>query len=152
MIEQVFPRKTSRLSGESLLRVIRLADVYTIAGILKWCWTRLNGGIVTWKVYNLFKEQERKSSYKLRAFDNILSKSVDSHDHEDIICNFYDLLMALAAYERRNGLNGYKLARLAGAWAFEMVNFKRSFPPTSLLALAAGVWQPRLPTTCSWPS
>jgi len=128
VIEQVFPRKKSRLSGESLLRVIRLADVYTIAGILKWCWTRLNGGVVTWKVYNLFKEQERKSSYKLRAFDNILSKSVDSHDHEDIICNFYDLLMALAAYERRNGLNGYKLARLAGAWAFEMVNSQKELP------------------------
>jgi hypothetical protein len=128
VIEQVFPRKKSRLSGESLLRVIRLIDVYTIAGILKWCWTRLNGGVVTWKVYNLFKEQERQSSYKLRAFDTILPKIVDSHDHEDIICNFYDLLMALAAYERRNGLNGYKLARLAGAWAFEMVNSQKELP------------------------
>ncbi|KAF5096599.1 hypothetical protein D0Z00_002724 [Geotrichum galactomycetum] len=36
--------------------------------------------------------------------------------------------MALAAYERRNGLNGYKLARLAGAWAFEMVNSQKELP------------------------
>lgn len=128
VIEQIFPRKQPKLSGESLLRVIRLVDVYTIAGILKWCWTRLNGGVVTWKVYNLFKEKEKQSSYKLRAFDRILPKIVDSYDHEDIICNFYDLIMALSALERRNGLSGYKLARLAGAWAFEMVNSQKELP------------------------
>jgi len=45
--------------------------------------------------------------------------SVDSKAREQIIFDFFDLLAAIAANGKKNGLGGRKLSRLAGWWAFE---------------------------------
>jgi len=46
-----------------------LTDKQVISGIIKWCWSRLKGGVVGWDAYELFKigEQGKLDSYRLRA-------------------------------------------------------------------------------------
>ena len=53
------------------------------------------------------------------AFDTFVPISADSVAHRNIIFDFYDLLAAVAAHGKMNGLGGRKLSRLAGWWAFE---------------------------------
>lgn len=130
VIEKVFPKGKPLLTGEGLLRVVRLVDVYTLAGVLKWCWVRLPGGVVSWTTYNKFKVDEERAGYKHNAFNSIIDQCVEGRDHKDIIENFFILLVSLAAAEKRNGLNGLKLARSAGVWAFEMINAKKE-PPSN---------------------
>jgi hypothetical protein len=45
--------------------------------------------------------------------------SVDSEARKSIIFDFFDLLSAVAARGKSNGMGGRKLSRLAGWWAFE---------------------------------
>ena len=54
-----------------------------------------------------------------KAFDIFVPISVDSEARRDVIFNFFDLLAAIAANGKSNGLGGRKLSRLAGWWAFE---------------------------------
>jgi hypothetical protein len=42
-----------------LTQELRLTDVLVIAGILRWVWSRLEGGIVGWEIYDLFAKAER---------------------------------------------------------------------------------------------
>ena len=53
------------------------------------------------------------------AFATFIPLSVDSDARAHIISDFFDLLSALAAHAKTNGLGGRKLSRLAGWWAFE---------------------------------
>jgi len=46
------------LSGSALTQELRLTEVLVIAGILRWVWSRLEGGIVGWEVYELFAKAE----------------------------------------------------------------------------------------------
>jgi len=43
---------------------------------------------------------------------------VDSDARKQIIFDFFDLLSAVAARGKTNGLGGRKLSRMAGWWAF----------------------------------
>jgi hypothetical protein len=54
-----------------------------------------------------------------QAFDTFLPLSTESSAHRLIILDFFDLLAAIAAHSRGNGLGGRKLSRFAGWWAFE---------------------------------
>lgn len=119
-IDKAFPKHAAPLSGESLLREIRIADVYCLAGVLKWCWARLPGGVVTWKAYNQFREQELALSCPQDAFVTIIPKCVDSFTHAVIIFAFFDLMAAIATHGKKNGMGGRKLARFAGTWAFDL--------------------------------
>jgi len=42
-----------------LTQELRLTEVLVIAGILRWVWSRLEGGIVGWETYDLFAKAER---------------------------------------------------------------------------------------------
>lgn len=53
------------------------------------------------------------------AFDTFIPISVDSEARKQIITDFFDLLAAIAARGKTNGLGGRKLSRMAGWWAFE---------------------------------
>lgn len=105
--------------GRGLLQQLRLLDASALCSILRWCWSRIPGGVVTWRVYNLFATGERDSNLARRAFDTLMPLSVDSKAREHIICDFFDLLAALAAHGKSNGLGGRQLSRLAGWWAFD---------------------------------
>lgn len=61
------------------------------------------------------------------AFDTFIPLSVTSEAREKIIFSFFDLLAAIAASSKRNGLGGRKLSRLAGWWAFEQIQEGQGF-------------------------
>ena len=116
---------------------------------MKWCWSRLRGGVVTWGVYELFRIGEKgesqpslypslpaadsillsllESRMAKSAFDTFIPLSVTSEARTKIIYSFFDLLAAIAANSKKNGLGGRKLSRLAAWWAFEQVDEGRGF-------------------------
>lgn len=53
------------------------------------------------------------------SFATFIPLSVDTDARTKIIFDFFDLLSAIAAHAKTNGLGGRKLSRLAGWWAFE---------------------------------
>lgn len=52
------------------------------------------------------------------AFDTLIPLTVDSDARRQIIFDFFEVLAAIAARAKANGLGGRKLSRLAGWWAF----------------------------------
>jgi Domain of unknown function (DUF1708). len=61
------------------------------------------------------------------AFSTFIPISVDSDARTKIIFDFFDLLAAIAAHGKSNGLGGRKLSRYAGWWAFEHVDTGKGF-------------------------
>lgn len=59
------------------------------------------------------------SHFATHAFDTFIPLSVDSDARKLIIFDFFDLLAAIAARSKTNGMGGRKLSRMAGWWAFE---------------------------------
>lgn len=53
------------------------------------------------------------------SFDVFIPLSTESEARRDIIYDFFDLLAAVSARGKTNGLGGRKLSRFAGWWAFE---------------------------------
>lgn len=47
------------LRGEPLAQELRMTEPMVISGVIKWCWSRLQGGIVGWDAYELFKVGEQ---------------------------------------------------------------------------------------------
>jgi hypothetical protein len=53
------------------------------------------------------------------AFTVFIPMSTESEARKRIVFDFFDLLAAIAARGKTNGLGGRKLSRMAGWWAFE---------------------------------
>lgn len=56
------------------------------------------------------------------SFATFIPLSVDSDARTKIIFDFFDLLSAIAAHGKTNGLGGRKLSRYAAWWAFEFLD------------------------------
>ncbi|KAL4779395.1 hypothetical protein BJX76DRAFT_341005 [Aspergillus varians] len=112
-------KRGSALAGDELAQELRLTDPMVLCSVMKWCWSRLPGGVVTWEAYELFKVGEQDSQFARDAFSTFIPISVDSDARTKIIFDFFDLLTAVAAHGKSNGLGGRKLSRYAGWWAFE---------------------------------
>ena len=67
------------------------------------------------------------SNYARDAFTTFIPISVESDARVQIIHNFFDLLGAIAAHGKMNGLGGRKLSRFAGWWAFEHYDTGKGF-------------------------
>ena len=61
------------------------------------------------------------------SFATFIPLSVDSDARTKIIFDFFELLAAIAAHGKTNGLGGRKLSRLAGWWAFEHNGSEKGF-------------------------
>jgi hypothetical protein len=61
------------------------------------------------------------------SFSTFIPLSVDSDARTKIIFDFFDLLSAIAAHGKMNGLVGRKLSRLAAWWAFEHTDSGKGF-------------------------
>lgn len=61
------------------------------------------------------------------SFTAFIPVSVDSDARAKIIFDFFDLLAAIAAHGKTNGLGGRKLSRLAGWWAFDHASTDKGF-------------------------
>ncbi|KAL3425331.1 morphogenesis protein [Phlyctema vagabunda] len=111
--------KGQRLYGATLEQELRLTEPMVLCSVVKWCWSRLAGGVVGWEAYELFKVGEQDSNMARDSFATFIPLSVDSDSRTHIIFDFFDLLAAIAAHSKTNGLGGRKLSRMAGWWAFE---------------------------------
>ncbi|KAF2013131.1 hypothetical protein BU24DRAFT_230920 [Aaosphaeria arxii CBS 175.79] len=118
---------TGQFTGESLQQELRLAEPLVLCSIIKWCWSRLPGGVVTWDVYELFRVGESDSNFARHAYDTFIPLSVDSDARKQIVFNFFDLLAAVAARGKTNGMGGRKLSRMAGWWAFTINDDGKGF-------------------------
>ncbi|KAF2705298.1 hypothetical protein K504DRAFT_471770 [Pleomassaria siparia CBS 279.74] len=114
-------------AGEGLQQELRLAEPLVLCSIMKWCWSRLPGGVVTWDAYELFRIGESDSNFAKHSFDTFIPLSVDSEARKQIIFDFFDLLAAVAARGKTNGMGGRKLSRMAGWWAFEHFDDGKGF-------------------------
>lgn len=120
LVNHIFPRNFQPLSGEELLRTVRNAEIYTLCGVLKWCWCRMPGGVVSWPVYNRFVQAEKEGHTDHDAFLTLIPRCIETEAHASILYDFMDLLAAIATHGKKNGMGGRKLARLAGTWAFDV--------------------------------
>ncbi|OAA81679.1 hypothetical protein LEL_01224 [Akanthomyces lecanii RCEF 1005] len=107
------------LQGERLQQEVRIAEPMVLASVLKWCWSRLQGGVVSWDAYELFKIGELDSKLARDSFKTFIPISVESDARQHIIFGFFELVAAIAAHGKTNGLSGVKLSRMAAWWAFE---------------------------------
>ncbi|KAI2616040.1 DUF1708-domain-containing protein [Hypoxylon sp. NC1633] len=107
------------LRGEALLQELRMTEPMVLSGVLKWCWSRLSGGLVGWDAYELFKVGEQDSRMARDSFSTFIPLSVENQARSQIIFNYFDLLSAIAAHGKSNGFGGRKLSRMAAWWAFE---------------------------------
>lgn len=105
--------------GSDLRKELSLTEPAVLCSIVKWCWSRMPGGVVSWNVYEMFRLGEQDSNMARNAFNTFLPLSVESTARMNIIVDFYALLAAIAAHGKTNGLSGRKLSRMAGWWAFE---------------------------------
>ncbi|KAF2869419.1 hypothetical protein BDV95DRAFT_629991 [Massariosphaeria phaeospora] len=118
---------TRQYSGGGLQQELRLAEPLVLCSIIKWCWSRLPGGVVTWDAYELFRIGESDSNFARHAFDTFIPLSVESEARKQIIFDFFDLLAAVAARSKTNGMGGRKLSRMAGWWALEITDDGKGF-------------------------
>ncbi|KAF2682852.1 hypothetical protein K458DRAFT_56361 [Lentithecium fluviatile CBS 122367] len=114
-------------TGTGLSQELRLAEPLTLCSIMKWCWSRLPGGVVSWDAYELFRIGESDSNFARHAFDTFIPLSVESEARKQIIFDFFDLLAATSARAKSNGMGGRKLSRMAGWWAFEFTDDGKGF-------------------------
>ncbi|KAK2734332.1 hypothetical protein FQN57_001699 [Myotisia sp. PD_48] len=115
------------MEGEYLMQELRLTEPMVLCSVVKWCWARLPGGIVTWEAYELFKVGEQDADLARDAFSTFIPISVDSEARTQIIFDFFELMAAVAAHGKTNGLGGRKLSRYAGWWAFEHSDSGKGF-------------------------
>ncbi|KAL2123128.1 hypothetical protein VTJ04DRAFT_3583 [Mycothermus thermophilus] len=115
------------LRGEALAQELRMTEPMVISGVLKWCWSRLQGGVVGWDSYELFKIGEQDSQMARDSFKTFIPLSVDNEAKSRIIFDFFDLLSAVAAHSKANGFGGRKLSRMAAWWAFEHTDTGNGF-------------------------
>ncbi|KAF4555993.1 Hypothetical protein D9617_2g059600 [Elsinoe fawcettii] len=118
---------SSDFKGESLRRELRLTETEILCSILKWCWSRLPKGVVTWAVYENFRAGEKESGMATGSFDTFIPLAVESQSRRNIIYDFFDLISAIAAHGKVNGMGGRKLSRMAGWWAFEQADTGKGF-------------------------
>ncbi|KAH6609280.1 hypothetical protein Trco_002626 [Trichoderma cornu-damae] len=107
------------IGGEALLQELRMAEPMVISGVVKWCWSRLRGGLIGWDTYELFKVGERDSNMARDSFKTFIPLSVENAARQQIIFDFFSLIAAVAAHGKSNGFGGRKLSRMASWWAFE---------------------------------
>lgn len=53
------PPDRKRWTGDGLTKELKMTEVMVIIAVMKWCWARLPGGVVTWEAYQGFKVGER---------------------------------------------------------------------------------------------
>ena len=74
-IRRYFEGGRPNLHGNMLTQELRLTDVLVLAGVLRWIWTRLEGGIVGWESYELFAKAEQGTyTYNLFCFNTLLTR------------------------------------------------------------------------------
>jgi hypothetical protein len=107
--------------------VTGLTESHVLCSVLKWCWSRLPGGVVSWPVYEAFKIGETESNQARHAFETFIPIATASDARKNIVVDFFDLMAAVAAHGKMNGMGGRKVSRMAGWWAFDLSDDGKGF-------------------------
>ncbi|KAI1114986.1 hypothetical protein F5Y14DRAFT_461082 [Nemania sp. NC0429] len=118
-IRRFFDDTTDDQRKDALAHELRLTEPMVVADVLKWCWSRIPGGLVGWDAYELFKVGEQDSHMARDSFSTFIPLSIENEARSKIAFDYFDLLSAIAAHGKANGFGGRKLSRMAGWWAFE---------------------------------
>ncbi|KAI2626383.1 hypothetical protein GGS21DRAFT_530159 [Xylaria nigripes] len=118
-IRHFFDDENHSLHGEALVQELRMTEPMVISGVLKWCWSRVTGGLVGWDAYELFKVGEQDSNMAPDSFTTFIPLSIENEARSNLVFDYFDLLSAIAAHGKANGFGGRKLSRMASWWAFE---------------------------------
>lgn len=78
-------------------------------------------------VHHVQRSQRADSQFARNSFGTFIPLGVESKARVEIINDYFDLLAALAAHGKSNGLGGHKLSRYAGWWAFEHYDTGKGF-------------------------
>lgn len=89
-------------------------------------WANMVCGI-EWNAGNTRADGTLDSDMARDAFSTFIPIGGDSEARTNIILDFFDLLAAIAAHGKSNGLGGRKLSRYAGWWAFEHIDTGNGF-------------------------
>lgn len=77
--------------------------------------------------FNSVADDRLDSNYARDSFKTFIPISVENGARQRIIFDFFDLLAAIAAHGKNNGLGGRKLSRMAAWWTFEHKNTNKGF-------------------------
>ena len=66
----------------------------------------------------IISNENAESGMAQHAFDTLIPLSVESDARRQVVFDFFEVLAAISARAKTNGLGGRKLSRLAGWWAF----------------------------------
>ncbi len=59
-----------RMEEDQLQQELRLTEPMVLCSVIKWCWSRLPGGVVTWEAYELFRVGEQGTSWARTLLDS----------------------------------------------------------------------------------
>lgn len=92
----------------------------------------------------MFKQEESnllvsKAYTPFDTFHTLLPRVAKSHAHLEIMCNFFRLLVRMAAKEKQNHMDGKKVVRLCGIWAFDIMKPKNRSDPNGTSEFGEGI-------------
>ncbi|GME85413.1 unnamed protein product [Ambrosiozyma monospora] len=118
------------IDAESMKKIVRDTDEYTLMSALKFIWCRLPGNcIIGWKVYTKFVKMEEESNYPRRSFLEFMPLCLASGAHASIVYDFFDLIVAIAMNSKEN-MTAKKISKVCGLWAFHPVRNKQTGTPS----------------------
>ncbi|ORY83807.1 hypothetical protein BCR37DRAFT_392257 [Protomyces lactucae-debilis] len=104
--------------GDELRRELLICDVLVLAALFRWGMTRIDGGLLDWSTYLLFRSTEEKLRQDRTAFQQIVPVLIVDPAKQSILLAFLELLSAVAAHVAVNGHPARKLARQCAAFFF----------------------------------
>lgn len=55
------------MRGDYLAQELRLTEPMVLCSVVKWCWSRLAGGVVSWDAYELFRTGEHGKGFTKKS-------------------------------------------------------------------------------------
>lgn len=98
------------LRQKNLDQQFMIMDPLVLVGVLRWAYSRLDGGVVTLSYYELFVKTEQELHYPKDAFTRILDVLYESKIKLQILTDFLDLVAAISSHVKMNGHSAHKLA------------------------------------------
>jgi hypothetical protein len=77
--------------------------------------------------YRRWTDGEADSSYARDAFNHFIPIGAETKARVQIIRDFFEVIAAVAAHGKTNGLSAYKLSRYVGWWAFNHIDTGKGF-------------------------
>lgn len=95
-----------------------ITEPLVLVGVLRWAYSRIKGGILSFSEYELFAKTEKELSYAEDAFSHIVGVLIESDVRRTIFCDFLGLIAAIASNVKTNGHSAQRLAQASASLVF----------------------------------